>query len=1019
LAITYERIQQIKGAESLFAFLREELDWPVSDVPETFPFFAEELSLDDETAGRVGSVSQIANFERGQPWGVFLIKFNGDRIYKSALRRVLRGLSETRQNRDASLPAWTAPNLLFICTPDYQDFAFARFEGDSHTRATLSIFGWEQGEAGLRTLCEYNLPALRYPSDPTDTERWRKQWATAWDVEAATQRFYTAYEDVFRQVEGMVTGVQGDRRLFTQRLFNRLMFVHFLSKKGWLRFDGSKSYLPALYAAAVANGENFFHDRLYWLFFYGLGTLNDNREAHHLDELRHKRGDVPYLNGGLFEMVDADDVQGAVQIENRAFELILTRLIARFNFTIHESTPLDIEVAVDPEMLGKVFEELVTGRHETGSYYTPRQIVAFMCREALKGYLGGYEKLVDEHDAGGVTVPEARELLKKLAAVKVVDPACGSGAYLLGMLQQLHALTLLLDTRAEQATARDNYQRKLAIIRNNLYGVDKDEFAVNIARLRLWLALAVEYEGDRPEPLPNLDFKIECGDSLTAPNPTANAAQMDARSDLIRAFTKAKADYADPYYPGSKPDLKKQIAELREDIAGWTHPGQTVLGFDWQVEFAEVFEPQEPIATIGGAFNFGQELAELPTPGGFDIVTANPPYVRQELLGKEYKEQRLKPVYPEVYAGTADLYVYFYARALQLLRPSGMLAFISSNKWFRAGYGANLRRHIAETCRVSSITDFGDLPVFRAATAYPMIFVAQKGYSVATPLFAVVRSLEPPYPDVLALIRRDGIQLSSEALRGKDWTLTDTVTADRLRKMEKAGVRLGEYIGKQVYRGVLTGLNEAFYIDGAKREELIRQDARSAELIQPLVMGRDIKKWAVDYQDRWHIVTPIGVAIECYSAILAHLSQWQEALEKRWDKGKHWWELRACDYYDVFGKPKIVYQEIATFQSFALETRGAIMNNKVFLLPVHDLFLLGVLNSQPAWDYLNQTCSKLQGGAFAMQTPYVMGLPIPTASDTDRTRIAALVQKCLDAKGVGCAAWEAEINARVAALYGL
>ncbi|MCC6444946.1 MAG: class I SAM-dependent DNA methyltransferase, partial [Armatimonadetes bacterium] len=206
---------------------------------------------------------------------------------------------------------------------------------------------------------------------------------------------------------------------------------------------------------------------------------------------------------------------------------------------------------------------------------------------------------------------------------------------------------------------------------------------------------------------------------------------------------------------------------------------------------------------------------------------------------------------------------------------------------------------------------------------------------------------------------------------------------------------------------------------GAKREELIRQDAKSAEIIKPLAMGRDIKKWSIDYPDKWLIVTRIGVDIERYPAIFAHLKQWQKELEKRWDKGNHWWELRACDYYEVFDKPKIVYQEIATYQAFALDLTGAFMNNKVFMIPSYDLYLIAILNSGPVWHYLHDICSKLSGGALAMQTPYISKIPIPDASPSDRAAVAALARKCLDAKGAGCEAWEAEMDERVCGLYGL
>jgi len=241
--------------------------------------------------------------------------------------------------------------------------------------------------------------------------------------------------------------------------------------------------------------------------------------------------------------------------------------------------------------------------------------------------------------------------------------------------------------------------------------------------------------------------------------------------------------------------------------------------------------------------------------------------------------------------------------------------------------------------------------------------------------------------------------------------------------MGKAGMPLGEYVKGHIYRGVLTGFNTAFVIDGAKRQELMRRDPKSAEIIKPLVVGDDIRKWHIRPRDRWLIVTRIGVDIKSYPAIFAHLKRWQSELEKRWDKGEHWWELRACDYYSAFDKPKIVYPEIAMSPRFTLDRSGVCPIKTVFSIPVDDRYLLGLLNSSAGWNYLQNVCSVLgdadQRGRLTLQAIFVARLPVPDASDADKQAISALVEKCLDAKGVDCESWEREIDERVAALYGL
>jgi type I restriction-modification system DNA methylase subunit len=867
----------------------------------------------------------------------------------------------------------------------------------------------------------------------------------AFDVDKVTRAFYKRYSEVFDEVERAISAASGKaftsnpdaKRLFTQRLFNRLMFLAFVQKKGWLTYDGNSDYLRALWKdyrshkdAEPEENHNFYRDRLQLLFFAALNGERDVAGINHGGVLKDLIGDTVYLNGGLFERDELDETSGVV-VPDHAISLILNDLFGSFNFTVSEATPLDVEVAVDPEMLGKVFEELVTGRHESGSYYTPKPIVAFMCREALKGYLQTavpqeapeeIARFVDEHVASGLKNGEA--ILQALKDVKACDPACGSGAYLLGMLHELLDLREALFATKKLDTG-SVYGRKLEIIQNNLYGVDLDHFAVNIARLRLWLSLVVDFEREDPTepvpPLPNLDFKIEQGDSLAAPL----ARQYHLSDQVIHEFDKAKAVYMRSHL-GDKRVARAEVDRLRQDIAGWAHAGAKVDGFDWPVEFAEVFAEKPAPATIGGELNLGHELAAN-HPGGFDIVLANPPYVRQELI-KDQKP-RLKANFPDVYSGTADLYVFFYARALELLAPSGMLAFISPNKWFKAAYGAKLRKYMGENAKVESMTDFGDLPVFETATTYPMIFIAQKGKlekSRVGPIFTQPRSLQPPYPDVRALVITLGHRLPSDAVQGEEWQLTDAATSARLGVMRKHGVSLSEYVHGQIYYGIKTGLNHAFVIDGATRVELIRQDPASTEIIRPLIIGRDIEKWCVNYSDRWLLFMDWNIDISRYPAVMRHLGRWKQDLAKRPEvrDGRYAWYCLGrygAEYHHLFPEPKIVYQEIATYQAFALDGAGSVMNNKVFFISSHDLYLLGVLNSDPAWEFLSARCSKLSGGALAMQTPVVTQLPIPRASFTDREAIAELVQRCLDAggKGLQVAEWEAEINDRVAVLYGL
>ena len=867
------------------------------------------------------------------------------------------------------------------------------------------------------------------------------RWNAVLDISELNRRFYRDYKMVFEAVEAQVRGIAATAthsrehrvRDWTQRLFNRLLFLRFLEKKGWLEFDGSHDYLRALWQAPRDANQTFLRDRLHWTFFHGLNTTGEDREAHALPALVERRGHVPFLNGGLFDLQDELDVKGAVTFadENLVFNSILG-LFERYVFTVAENTPLEEEVGVDPEMLGKVFEELVTGRHESGSYYTPRGIVAYMAREAIKGYLtrdgeprAALEKFVDDDDASALRDPEA--VLRALREVTVCDPACGSGAYLLGMMSELLRLRATLFV----AHAKDYdkiVERKLEIIARNLYGVDKDPFATNIAMLRLWLSLVVEYEGQTPPPLPNLKYKIENGDSLAAPlggQLTLDQNTVDEFNARKAAFVKASGD--------DKRQLEGEIETLRADLKRWS---QSDEGFDWRIEFAEIFAPGARGAGLppssnrlnltrleeGGSpasDNSATDSNALTTAGGFDIVLANPPFVTNGLISPDYKRRMTANLGAAHTANTMDLYCYFYLRGFELLKAGGELAFISPNKWFRAAYGAKLRAFFAGHAHVQTIVDFGDLPVFQSATAYPMVFLARKTDESGATHFTKIESLAAPYPAVLELVKRDGALLPATAIQGANWNLSDAQTFARLETMRKSGVPLGEYSNTSIYSGIKTGMNAAFWIDGATRLNLVKADSSSAKIIKPLTKGENIQRWRIEDSGLYIIYTPPGIDINLYPAVKEYLTQFQSQLSNRAIK-QPWWELQqAQNKGRVWDETKIIYPSICKAPRFTLDKEAIYSDMKGFILPSEDLYLLGVLNSESAFAYFIDACSILRGGYIELKRQHVERLIIPNASGADQSAIASLVEACLSRRGQGCEAEEAEINARVAALYGL
>ncbi|MBI4199682.1 MAG: Eco57I restriction-modification methylase domain-containing protein [Chloroflexi bacterium] len=838
----------------------------------------------------------------------------------------------------------------------------------------------------------------------------------AFDVEAVTKEFYQEYERVFKTVMEKVKGFgasqaeQEAKKLFVQTLFNRLMFVYFISRKGWLNFDGNVDYLNALRKDYPAQSEdrNFYDNRLKVLFFAGLNNPGSRDVTRGTSPLI---GYVPFLNGGLFEETPVDRRPGVV-VPDDAIDEITQKLFDRFNFTVMESSPLDVEVAVDPEMLGKVFEELVTGRHESGSYYTPRPVVAFMCREALKGYLEtqntgaspeAIAAFVDRKDTGQLTISTAPKIGEALARVTVVDPACGSGAYLLGMMQELVELMTTLYSAQLRHEAKEVYDLKLQIIEQTLHGADIDQFAVNIAMLRLWLSLAIEYDGPTPPPLPNLDFKIEQGDSLAAPWPQATE-KLTFQDELVKRFRDAKGAYL-TVHGGPKDTLRKKIDGLRTDIGQWAHGKDKVAGFDWIVEFAEVFAD-----------------------GGFDIALANPPYRRQEGLGAE--KLQLERLYPQVYASTADYHVYFYNRSVQLLRDGGVLSFITSNKYMRAGYGEKIRGFLPSALTLGQVVDFGDLPVFTAA-AYPAIVVGQKqppleGHSLrvadlAAPIRRYLMAQGKPVnrETVTAVMERLPVFLAESAvpaypqmlLRKSGWILEDPALVRLFDRLMSQGTPLGKYVNGRMYRGVLTGLNDAFVIDEAERQELIKADPRSAEVIKPWLRGRDIKRWRVEPAGLYVIFTRRGINIKQYPAIQEHLARFRhphvdeqrkqvKGLEPRGGKDYRkpgpyqWYEIQDnIAYYREFAEPKVVWGNLAVESKFAFDKSGAFVGAPANLLSNPPSWLLAVMNSN-LLNYLYTKLTVFRGGSYQeFKISYISPAPIVVPNGRTANRLSQIQAK--------------------------
>ncbi len=667
----------------------------------------QELSLrnwSDRIASELASDPLLlASGGRNNDFRVIYSRLKSDRLLKQKEREIV----------DTLLP--DNPYSLFVFSNEARSqwhFLNVKYDDSPQKRKLFRRIKVEAGDNQLRTAIE-QLSLLDLESFNSDSPlEIQKQHDEAFDVEVVTQKFFSEYRQVFERVEKLIQGINisEQKRLYTQKLFNRLMFIGFIQKKGWLQYNGQTDYLSALwkaYCKEQTKQSNFYRDRLSHLFFSG---LNNSSGVNIIDInnggfLKDLIGTVPFLNGGLFER-DDEDKESQIIIPDECIDSILHELFQKFAFTVTESTPLDVEVAVDPEMLGKVFEELVTGRHESGSYYTPKPIVSFMCRESIKGYLKtqvteeskeAIALFVDEQNSSELS--NSQDVLEALKKVRTCDIACGSGAYLLGMLHELLDLRQRLEsplTPLEKGGIEESntvYQHKLEIIQNNLYGVDVDVFAVNIARLRLWLSLAVDYEGDKPKPLPNLKYKIEIGDSLISPNPTA----IKLTDVLIDKYRQVKAQYTKTHDGNQKKELEKEITKLKKEISLITYGNDEVDKFDWSLDFAEVSAD-----------------------GGFDIVVANPPYGAKvgDKVRDLYFDRRIDG------AQSKDTYGLFLARCLQLLNSNGQLSFIVSDTWRTIKSHKPLRKRLLNNTTIAHLIDLPSW-VFNA-TVNTCIFTASK-----------------------------------------------------------------------------------------------------------------------------------------------------------------------------------------------------------------------------------------------------------------------------------------------------
>jgi len=668
-----------------------------------------------------------------------------------------------------------------------------------------------------------------------------------------------------------------------------------------------------------------------------LSNLNGNQVYKRLIKL-FRDADARY-NSGLFHFEkekdrpeDPDELTLKLNIDDKPLKAIIKDLYypdSPYEFSV---LPADILGQVYEQFLGKVIR-LTAGHHAViddkpevkkagGVYYTPTYIVDYIVENTVG-------KLLEDKKP------------QQAAKLKILDPACGSGSFLIGAYQYLldwHRNWYVDNDTKKYAKKGILYEgpggdwrlsttEKKRILLNNIHGVDIDSQAVEVTKLSLLLKV-LEDETQlslfKERALPDLGNNIKCGNSLIGPD----------------------------FYEDQQIGMFDEEERYR------------INAFDWKTEFPEIMKS-----------------------GGFDVVIGNPPYVRMEAF-KNIKDY-LRCHYAS-HSARSDIYTYFVEKSHLLLREGGRYGMILSNKFIKAGYGKHLRTFLAKTVNIEAIADFAGLKVFPGATVRTIVLLTRKaplneGAIQPTTYLAPVNtstfeSIVGGGKTVSDVVDAQAIFLPPGSLTGTRWLLVPMAHQSLLAKLEKHSVPLRYLVNDQVLWGVKTGLNEAFVIDEEVRDHILRRDPQAAEIIKPFLFGEDVRRYHICFGRRYLLYMYHGIDISRYPSVQEYLSAYRQRLQARATK-QAWYELQqpSVALVSVFQTAKILYPEIAPECRFTLDTQGYFANNKTFILPIDDRYLLGILNSRISFFYFNTLCASLEGGDgryLEFRAQYVREFPV-------------------------------------------
>ena len=780
-------LDEIKSEEDLKQLFIEKWNWSSPYISSFYFKFPEEYNVE----------KQLLLAQKGDVGVIFIAIKNlpeeKERFIRSFEQRLV-SLPELKERAESSIFIFSIFNFKFL------DFVSAEKIAGRLRIKRFSINPETRGK--LRTPAE-QLEKLKLEEKDLFEGLIKDKIKEAFSVEAITEKFYKDYIGIFKKIKDTlikkgneeIRNSENKLRDYIHKTLSRIMFIYFVQKRGC--FGGDKNFLINFWDSYKNEyyGENKFHrDWLNVLFFEGLACPSYKfQEKSYLGKFNKILKEAPYLDGGLFSP-EGETNENFWLIPDEIFDDIFD-FFESYNFTITESTPLEIDIAIDPEMLGNIYEQLVNVEEQeeqakAGIFYTPKVEIELMLKRALVEFIYNKTKInkeklyrfIFDKDISFLLKEEIEEILKNLNEILILDPACGSGHYLVVATQLLYELKEKLRLALNKHT--DRYEEKKKIIEHNIYGNDIKEWAAEIAKLRLWLDLFIDADEEslknQFEPLlPQFNFKIRTGDSLIQRFgnkliPIRNVTSMikyggtslkELQNKKISVYENKEREETAKYWERRvfQDGIRGKIVELQKDIKqkvleldSLEHPrslfddGVRELPFNQErikklneekqklereltnlQELQKKIKNQEEMPMIWDlAF---AEVFEIKK--GFDIIIANPPYVRQEKIEdlngfyskNGYKEKLIEqtrmdwsynyegkvknnpsskfhPI-PQKFDRKCDLYVYFYLKGLKLLNPDGVLCYISSNSWLDVGFGRILQEVLIKRCPVVAIYD--------------------------------------------------------------------------------------------------------------------------------------------------------------------------------------------------------------------------------------------------------------------------------------------------------------------------